>query len=862
MKPPTIPRTETLPPAGADQPGHPAVEPTAAPTATGALPDPPTSTTTGDGGGHGRPRPTVVSALAERFDDLGLIGLGGMGEVRRVRDRQLDRVLALKIMRADRVESPEARARFLDEARVNAGLQHPGIVPVHEQGCLPDGRPWFTMKEIRGRTLDEALVDLPPSPDPLALRRIVSIFVQLSRAVAYAHAQGVVHRDLKPHNVMLGEFGEVLVLDWGIARVARASAPPVEAPAGVPRAPLTPAPAPAGDSRPETRVGRVLGTPAYMSPEQARGENDRVGPPSDAYAIGAMLYRLLVGRPPYLGSALAILEAVRRGPPQPVVDARPPTMGAAPRELVELCAAAMNRALGARPSARAIADQLEGWLDGARKRSRALAVVAEADAMAPEIERLRADGERRRADARELLGALPPHASADAKRAGWQLEDTAEARAREARLIEVRMLQTLRSALNIEPELPEAHQRLAEHYQARLTDAERAGDATEAAIYEELVRGHDRGALADWLRGDGAVSLVTDPPGARVTHLRFERHDRRLIEVEVGVIGHTPLRAVPLPRGSHLLLIEAEGCHPVRYPVQIDREGHWDGIPPGCADAQVIALPRRGTLTRDERYVPAGWAVVGGDPAAPESLPRLEVWVDGFIVRRHPVTNGAYLRFLDIQARAGVDVTPWHPAEEIGGGQLRSLVRQTEGGLDWLPVDGAGRHWQARWPVVQVDHASATAFARALSAETGEPWRLPHAHEWAKAARGVDGRPLPWGRFFEPTWANLSEGTPQRPDIGPVGSHPVDTSPYGISDLVGNVREWCLNPFQKDWAPRRRLSPAQLEPKPIDPATLVEVRGGSFTSRGHLARLATRFAASARTRVSTLGFRVARSWPG
>ena len=188
------------------------------------------------------------------------IARGGMGTVYRARDRRLDRDVALKVMNAP-APAPGEVERMRDEARILARLEHPGIVPVHDLGTLPDGRLFYVMKLVRGRRLDEATASA-------ALPARLRIFERICDAVAFAHAQGVVHRDLKPENVMVGPFGEVLVLDWGVAKRL-----------DVPGAP--------------ERQGTVLGTPGYMPPEQARGEMDRIDERADVYALGAMLQFLM-----------------------------------------------------------------------------------------------------------------------------------------------------------------------------------------------------------------------------------------------------------------------------------------------------------------------------------------------------------------------------------------------------------------------------------------------------------------------------------------------------------------------------------------------------------------------------------------
>ncbi len=789
----------------------------------------------------------------ERYEDQGVIGMGGMGEVRRVYDRLLERTLAVKILRWEKVDNVDARARFLAEARVNARLQHPGVVAVHEQGELPDGRPWFTMKEVRGRTLGDAIRarfrEVPDAPSP---RRLIEVFARVCRTVAYAHAQGVVHRDIKPANIMLGEFGEVLVLDWGIARVGADPAEPAVNGAGGPtrRAPDLPG---------ETREGRVMGTPAYMAPEQARGEHDRVGPAADAYALGAVLYHVLAGQPPYRGTSVAVLARVRSDPPPPIDRVRHPRAGPAPPDLVALCERAMARDPEGRPTVDALAGEIEGWLDGVRKAAQARAIVQEADAMLPRIADLQAEMAALQRQAAAILDPLPDHAPVADKRPGWDLEDAARAKRSEAELTEVRMLQTLRSALHLVPDLPEAHARLAAFYQDRLRQAEQARDGHTARIYEELVRTHDRGGLVEWLAGDGRVTLVTDPPGARVMAWRHEARDRRLIEVPHGELGRTPLRGARLPRGSHMLVIEAEGRPPVRYPVDIGRGSHWDGIPPGGTESHVIHLPTADELEPDDVYVPAGWCIIGGDDDAADSLSRRRVWLDGFVVRRYPVTNAEYVEFLDdLLYRRGADAARRHvPRENRPGGERDPHAIYHLGSDDRfvLGVDQLGWQWQMKWPVVHIDWHDAAAYAAWRAERDGLPWRLCHGFEHEKAARGVDGRHLPWGDHFEHTWANVLNSRAGPPAIRPVGCLETDLSPYRVSDTVGNVRTWCCGAYLRDG------DAGDGERVIVRPATgeaAREIRGGCWHSSPYLGRIAGRFGAEPRFRYSVLGLRLAR----
>jgi tetratricopeptide (TPR) repeat protein len=242
-------------------------------------------------------------ALGER------LGVGGMGEVYRFRDDALDRDLAIKILKAELHGDAAAEARFLREARLTGSLQHPGIVPVHQLGRLADGRPCYTMKLVRGRTLADMIRDEPEGPERLP--RLLAVVEKLCQAVGFAHSKGVLHRDLKPSNVMVGEFGEVQVMDWGLAKelsVTEPAPPPDEATENVETVGRV------EEAAGLSRAGAALGTPAYMPPEQAAGDWDIVDERADVFALGAILCEVLTGRPPYHGASRDdLLRRARRG---------------------------------------------------------------------------------------------------------------------------------------------------------------------------------------------------------------------------------------------------------------------------------------------------------------------------------------------------------------------------------------------------------------------------------------------------------------------------------------------------------------------------------------------------------------------
>jgi eukaryotic-like serine/threonine-protein kinase len=357
------------------------------------------------------------------YELLGEIAHGGMGVVYRAADPILGREVAVKVL-SDRFAPDSAAARrFTDEARIAGQLQHPGIPAVHAQGTLPDGRPFLVMKLVGGRTLDELLKD---RPDPAADRaRFLAAFEQVAQAVAYAHSRGVIHRDLKPHNVMVGTFGEVQVMDWGLAKVLaagpadQAGRPPSDATGtGIQTTP---------EARSSTQIGSVLGTPAFMPPEQAGGEIDRLDRRADVFGLGAVLCVILTGRPPYVGGTADAVRLLAVRGQLGECFARLDACRADP-ELVDLCKRCLAPDRDARPrDAGAVAAAVAAYRAEVEGRARRAEVArAEADA--------RAAGERKRRRAHlALAAAVGLMLAGGAAVAWWQDKQAAGRRAQAAR---------------------------------------------------------------------------------------------------------------------------------------------------------------------------------------------------------------------------------------------------------------------------------------------------------------------------------------------------------------------------------------------------------------------------------------------
>jgi formylglycine-generating enzyme required for sulfatase activity len=672
-----------------------------------------------------------------------LIAEGGMGEVHRARDHALGRDLAMKILHEHLAGTKRMRERFLDEAQITAQLSHPSIPPVHALGALADGRPYFTMKEVHGRTLADLLAE-----EALSEQRRLEIFQRICEAVAYAHARGVIHCDLKPLNVMVGAFGEVLVMDWGVARLVSPTRPSD-----------TPEPPVSTTASGTITSWDVAGTPAYMPPEQALAEADRIGPPADVYALGVVLYELLAGERPYHGGVPQLLFLASQGQ----VPALPRREGSTvDEELDRIIAKAMRPDPSERyADAGLLGEEIARWREGAMRREKALGIVASASKLLAEVHPLRAQARTLARDARLQISQLPVDAEPEERREAWRLSDIGRALDHEAELRATEVEHRLEAALVHAPGLVEPRKLLAELALDRHKDAERRRAWDEAARHEVALRAYDVGAHEGYLAGKGRLTLATSVP-AVAELLRYEPSDRRLILEPVSTLGRTPLIDVELPIGSYAIELHAEGHALVRVPFAIEREQHVRFARPDATEPTPITIPRAEEIAEDEIYVPSGWLSMGGDDGEPDP----PIWVEGFVIQTFPVSARALATFL---------------ATVAGAPHRRNAIR-----------DGLGL-FRADWPGVGLSWEGAQAYARWLSEQTGKSWRLPYEVEWERAARGADGRFYPWGDAPEAAFANLRAGgrTPPRP--GANRAHPYDVSPFGVRGLAGNVRDWCAD---------------------------------------------------------------------
>ncbi len=760
----------------------------------------------------------ILTGTGTRYRTLEELGRGAMGVVQLAEDRDLRREVALKTLSPEEATRPGARARLIREARLGGGLEHPNIIPVHELGSLPSGEPFFTMRRLQGRSLATILSAIRKH-DKKAIEdfgrvRLLTVFIQVCMAVEFAHSRGVVHRDVKPGNIVLGDFGEVQLLDWGIARrVDEAQSVDIES--------LS-----------------LTGTPGYMAPEQIQMEVEVEPHLADVYALGAILYESLTLRRPIEDTDPDELM-VRCCTEDPLPPSIRTPQRSIPPELDEICLAALAREpKGRTRSARTLARQVEGFLEGARKaerlRGEAEARILEGQALTARYEGFRQELAWTTKEAREIRNEVKSWHGVEHKRAMWDLENHAQ----ELRKLVVdafsEAVAAFQAALDRVPEHGEARLGLGHLWWSRFVDQEAVDDELGMRHSRAWVEQYDDGAFTERLRGDGRLTMLTSPSSAEAWLYTYEERDRVMVAGEGRLLGRTPLRGVELPMGSHLLVLKTEGFPDARYPLLVRRLERHEGY---------VRFYSAEQIGEHFAYVPGGPYVSRGTTTEyGDQEPTRESVLPDYAISREPVTFRSYMAFLDTlsdeEAQARL------PRGAIDG----DYCRREDGG--WQPIyekifEGAIREvypdpeiiWDL--PVIGVSWDDATAWCAWASSVRGVELRLPSESEWEKAARGVDGRVFPWGSAYDATFANWKGSRPSFSQLEPVGTYPLDISVYGVRDLCGGVSDWCSNWFKRD-------------------QNLRAVRGNNWNTGGRRS-LAERSGHFPKTRTAGIGFRIAKT---
>ncbi|MBI4617426.1 MAG: SUMF1/EgtB/PvdO family nonheme iron enzyme [Planctomycetes bacterium] len=795
-----------------------------------------------------------LAALPDRYEVKGVLGRGGMGTVYEVHDSLLGRTVALKILEHG---TPQQKRRFFSEARATALLGHPNILPCYTARTDSEGRPYYTMMRVEGRTLERALREATPLPLEPALRALA----HAARAVAHAHRQKMIHRDLKPANIMLGEHGEVWVVDWGLVRSGPLDEP---GPGGV-------APFGHADGR-LTATGDVLGTPAYLSPEQARSDPGRIGPHTDVYGLGAILYEILTRTPPNNQKSLAqIFEALARGAVERPSSRAPERE--IPPALEATCLRAMAPARARRyASADDLADDLEAYLArqpvsayAAPLPARAAAwvrrhlvacalaaVLALAALGAAAVLGGRARLEAAAASSRESQKTSEENDRRDNAEKGLEaaLADARKAHAARLGALEdyARPFEKIYTGNETPGELRDRVFLPATDSRIARAEDDWLAAATEARIHLATLAGTGSSDLAprqreiDLQELEWAIESALAAEGAIIESRWIERLRQNeapfwklVIEiVNRGVTNHRAgkilagtgkLETPALPGTCKAVLAEVVTSeNPFGRRIVVERVDSWGEtleLLLGSYDLEVtrgettfhfpvlverdrtkrldIVVPKK--LREGFIWIPPGDFLAGGDAedAFPRHRRRLE---KGFFMARTEVTRSEHLVFLftesDRTKSDGIDLL----LRELSGQRYRPVLPD-----DLSTAFQAG---SSDGPAFGVTRMAAEEYLGSRGC------RLPTEFEWERAAGGADGRVYVWGDLFGAGFANV--GTGSRP--ADCGTHPRDESIFEVLDLGGSLREWTSTDL---------------------PSNRVSIRGGSWGFGEEKARRAYRF---------------------
>ncbi|MFW5966491.1 MAG: protein kinase domain-containing protein, partial [Persicimonas sp.] len=631
--------------------------------------------------------------LDYRYEFGGELGRGGMGQVFLARDQLLERDIALKTLRPD-ARSEEARRHLLQEARVTGMLEHSSIIPIYDLGTLTDEEPFYTMRVVREQSLAQLLDQMKRQESPGAdysLTQMVSILRQVCLAVHYAHDSGIIHRDLKPENILVGNYGEVFVIDWGVAKSIDEQH---------------------SDDEAHEEHGTLVGTPQYMAPEQALGHTGQLGVGTDVYALGAVLYEVLTLQPLFEADhVMALLLKVANDPVTPPTKRAP--QREIPQELEEICMRALAKEPAQRfGSADEMARELELFLEGVKERERRKEMARQATAEANRARKRYEDARERYLDAMQQvshakLNAPPPgRQDEDQKREIWRMQERVESLQIEVERHFGSATRLYGQALGHLPEAAAARRALADLYWQRFREAEAAGDRARATYFEGLVRQYNDGRYDDLLEGKAFVTIETESSGANAELFAFVEQDRRLVERHTAHLGRLPILKAEVDHGSYVIELDRPGYVDLKVPVLLDRMEHQE---------HELKLFETSTIP-DDCVVISGGDYLSGE-IQHHKLEEHRKFVPTFAIMKYPVTCGEYIEFLNALTSSDPEQARRH-APRIEDNQ--SYFPIDEEGRYQLPrPDADGDYWEPSWPICMVSYHDALAYAQWRSQRDG-----------------------------------------------------------------------------------------------------------------------------------------------
>lgn len=684
----------------------------------------------------------------DRYDVGPLLGSGGMGEVFEARDRLFDRAVAVKKLR-----STIAPAAFFREAKTSGLLNHSNIPQVHDIGLDSEGTPYYVMQLIRGRNFADILRERDRSPAMWSLPRLLSLFRQVCAAISYAHDRGLLHLDVKPSNIMIGEDEQLYVVDWGLAT-------------------------PSHDMTTEIR-----GTPAYMSPEQAAGGQELTSA-SDVFSLGVVLYEVCAARQAFLGDSRdEVLERVRRAEFD-----RNEGWHSVPNDLQEIILGTLNHSPTQRPSASQLSLSVQEILDGSKRRAEQLQLAQDV------LLRSRQHMDHRQALAKECeeleerIVELEPESWVPASRRSdfWRACDQLR-QAQVDREIELeRAANRVLEAYRLAPDEPEVVAAVGDFCWDQFVAAEAAQQHFQMEFFRSQLLQLSTERYKRRLAATASLFVrVADEANQMLYRL-----------IETGPLLQLSREDIPqsqwrhLTAGDYVLEVESSGVEKTTVPLRLAR-GQDLEIAPKLRSAEEIG---EGFV-----FVPEGEFVMGGDADTFESVPRQRVYLNDYCILRHPISWSDYREYLQRRLDGGETVEEWLPSTASKSGRAWGVV---DGQVAYdcdaeTAKDKQESALRRDFPLFGVTWFQAKEYCRWRSESGPYVYDLPTDEEWEKAARGVDERTFPWGNHFDPSLCHNVGALEEGATPGPIGAFRHDVSPYGVRDLAGGVREWCSSWFDR-----------------------------------------------------------------